>query len=168
MGNQAACEEKSIEQVIGLYKNMVFKITLTHTSNRLDAEDAFQQTFLAYYQKDKTFSDEEHRKAWLIRTALNCSRRITQSSWKKKTVSLEETSDGCFQFVSEEENLVYRSVMELPEKYRTVILLYYFEDLPSEEIALILKRKSGTVRMQLMRGREMLREKLKGDYFDET
>lgn len=150
------------------YQNMVYRIALTHTGNRSDADDAFQQTFLVYFSKSRTFHEEEHRKAWLIRTAINCSRKITASSWKKKTAPFVDGPDHTFHFALEEEDMVYTAINSLPIKYRTVIHLHYFEELSAEEIAGALKMKSGTVRMQLLRGRDLLREKLKGDYFDEV
>ncbi len=70
-------------------------------------------------------------------------------------------------FRSREENDVFCAVTELPEKYRMVVYLYYFEEVSTDEIAKIMKVRSGTVRMQLTRAREMLKEKLKGGYFYE-
>lgn len=160
--------DNCIEDIVEKYKSMVYRIALTHTQNQADADDAFQQTFLVYCSKDKAFLDETHRKAWLIRTAINSSKKITASTWRKKTVSLDDKASESLYFTMEDENAVYTALKELPEKYRTVIHLHYFEELSAEKIGFILKRKPGTVRMQLLRGREMLREKLKGDYFDET
>ena len=65
------------------------------------------------------------------------------------------------------QNDVFCAVTELPEKYRMVVYLYYFEEVSTDEIAEIMKVRSGTVRMQLTRAREMLKEKLKGGYFYE-
>ena len=56
--------------------------------------------------------------------------------------------------------------MELPVKYRTVLHLFYYEDLPINEIGRILKRKPATVKTQLMRARQMLKEKLKGELYE--
>ncbi len=168
MAAQTFRTDSHIEEIIEKYQSMVYKIALTHTRNQSDADDVFQQTFLIYCSKNLLFHDEEHRKAWFIRTAINCSKKITFSSWRNKTVLLDEVPGESFQFTLEDENAVFIAIKELPEKYRTVIHLYYFEELSVKRISCILKIRAGTVRMQLLRGREMLREKLKGDYFDET
>jgi RNA polymerase sigma-70 factor (ECF subfamily) len=155
--------------IIEMYKNIVYKIALMHTKNQTDADDAFQETFLAYFSKIRVFHDEEHRKAWLIRTAINCSKKITASSWRKKIIFLNDHDifDKTFKFLLKEENTLYIAIKDLPIKYRTVIYLHYFEEFSAEKIALVLNIKPSTVRMQLMRGRNLLRERLKGDYFNE-
>ena len=159
--------DDDIKEVIEKYTKLVYGIALTHVKNQIDADDVFQEVFLIYFQKNKVFNDEEHRKAWLINTALNCCRKVTGSTWRKKTVPLDELPDQTFQFISNDENLVYTALQALPQKYRIVLHLFYYEDLSVEEISNALKIKQGTVRIQLMRGRELVRNKIKGDYFYE-
>lgn len=111
--------------------------------------------------------DEEHRKAWLLRTTINQSRRVTSSSWRQKTVPLSEREDVPVQFQEPEENEVWTALQSLAEDYRLPIYLFYFQELSTQEIAKVLAIRPGAVRMRLTRGREQLREKLKGAYFDE-
>ena len=158
---------ENIEEVIKIYTKMVYGIALTHVRNQSDADDVFQETFLIYFKKNKTFNDEEHRKAWLINTTINCCKKIIGSTWNKKKLPLEILEGSIYQFSSKDENSVYTTLCTLPEKYRIVLHLFYFEDMTIDEISKILKIKAGTIRMQLTRGREMVRKKLKGDYFDE-
>ena len=127
----------------------------------------FQEVFLAYFQSGKTFRDEEHRKAWLLRTTLNQCRRVTQSSWRKKTVPLTEREDAPVAFSTPEENGVWQALSGLEEGYRLPLYLFYFQGLSTREIARVLSLGQGAVRMRLSRGREQLRQALKGDYFDE-
>jgi RNA polymerase sigma-70 factor (ECF subfamily) len=159
---------ESIEAVIERYKQMIFGIALSYTKCASDADDVFQEVFITYYNKNISYHDEEHRKAWLIRTAINCAKRVTGSTWRKKTVPIDENLPVDFEFRLEEENLVFHAMSSLPHKYRIVIHLFYFEELSVKEIASILKIKEGTVKVQLTRGRNMLRDKLKGDYFYES
>ena len=70
-------------------------------------------------------------------------------------------------FQEPEENLVWEAVRGLDEIYRLPVYLFYFQELSTQEIAKVLSVRPGTVRMRLSRGREMLREALKGDFFDE-
>jgi RNA polymerase sigma-70 factor (ECF subfamily) len=153
--------------IVERYKSMIYGIALTHTRNQSDADDVFQSVFLVYFQKDRAFNEEEHRKAWLIKTTINCCKKVSGSAWRRWTVPLEDAPEQVFTFSSDEENLVYIALRELPAKYRNILHLFYFEDLPVDEIGKILGIRAGTVRMQLKRGREMMRERLKGDYFYE-
>lgn len=153
--------------IIDRYQNMVYGLALAKTGSPTDADDVFQEVFLAYCLSGKAFRDEEHRRAWLLRTTINQCRRITSSSWRKKTVPLSERADQPVLFQEPEENLVWEAVQSLDELYRLPVYLFYFQELPAAEIARILKIRPGTVRMRLHRGRELLREALKGDFFDE-
>ena len=156
-----------MDAVIDRYQNTVYGLALARTGNRADADDVFQEVFLAYYQCGKTFRDEEHRKAWLLRTTINQSRRVTSSSWRQKTVPLSEREDAPVQFREQSENEVWSALQSLAEDYRLPIYLFYFQELSTQEIAKVLAIRPGAVRMRLTRGREQLREKLKGAYFDE-
>ena len=71
-----------MDAIIDRYQDTVYGLALARTGSRSDADDVFQEVFLAYHQCGKTFRDEEHRKAWLLRTTINQSRRVTSSSWR--------------------------------------------------------------------------------------
>lgn len=156
-----------MEQIIDRYQNMVYGLALAKTNSPADADDVFQEVFLACFQAGKAFRDEEHRKAWLLRTTVNMCRRVTASTWRRKTVPLEEQGEVSVLFREPEENLVWEAVQRLEEKYRLPVYLFYFQELSTEEIAKALGIRPGAVRMRLSRGRDMLREMLKGDFFDE-
>ena len=154
-------QNESIETIIQRYKGTVYSVALSYTNNRADADDIFQEVFLIYFKSKPQFNDEEHRKAWLIRTTMNCSLRVVDSTYRKRTVPMEEMEEGSFQFETKEENAVYLALQELPEKYRIVLQLFYFEDMSIESISKALNLKVSTVKVQLMRGREMMKTKLK-------
>ena len=156
-----------MEELIDRYQNMVYGLALARTGSPADADDVFQEVFLACFRSGKTFRDEEHQKAWLLRTTVNISRRYTASTWRKKTVPLSEREDVPVLFREPEEDLVWEAVQALEESYRLPIYLFYFQELSTAEIAKALSLRPGTVRMRLSRGRDMLREALKGDFFDE-
>ena len=157
-----------MDAIIDRYQNTVYGLALTRTGNRADADDVFQEVFLAYYQSGKTFRDENHRKAWLLRTTVNQSRRVTSSSWRQKTVPLSEREDVPVHFKEPEENRVWTALQGLSEEYRLPIYLFYFQELSTQEIAKVLSIRPGAVRMRLTRGRDQLRDALKGAYFDES
>ena len=156
-----------MEQIIDRYQNMVYGLALAKTNSPADADDVFQEVFLACFQSGKTFRDDEHRKAWLLRTTVNMCRRVTASTWRRKTVPLEEQGEVPVLFREPEENLVWQALCSLEEAYRLPLYLFYFQELSTEEIGKALSLRPGTVRMRLSRGRDKLRELLKGDFFDE-
>lgn len=168
MSMQSLCADDGIQDMIERYSDMIYHIAATHMNTREDAEDIYQEVFLIYLQKQQQFREEEHRKAWLIRTTLICCKRALSTSWKKRNILIEDVAEvfsgtGKEPFTSfelEEENEVYMAVKELPPKYRIVIYLFYFEQQSIQEISNILKRRPGTVRMQLTRGREILKRLL--------
>lgn len=148
----------SSDEVVKKYIDMVYRLAISQTGSREHAEDVVQDVFLKYFQSNKVFESEEHIKAWLIRVTINCSKKIFAGSWFKKTVPLTED----LSFETQEQSDVYYAVNELPKKYRTVIYLYYYEKLSVKEIAEDMSLSEGTVKSQLYRGRELLKEKLKG------
>ena len=117
-------QNESIETIIQRYKGTVYSVALSYTNNQHDADDIFQEVFLIYYKSKPQFNDEEHRKAWLIRTTMNCSLRVVESTYRKRTVPMEEMEEGSFQFETKEENAVYLALQELPEKDGAQGVLY--------------------------------------------
>lgn len=157
--------------VVLRYQRMVYGIALSHTGCRGDADDAFQEVFLAYHRRHLEFRSEEHRKAWLITTTLNCARQISGSSWRTRVVPLAAGADDAaptqFEFATLQQNLVFAALRTLPILYRSVLHLFYFEDLTIGRIAEALGVSVPTVKMRLSRGRRMMRDQLTGGLFDE-
>ena len=67
--------QEETEAVIARYQSMVYGLAFAKTGSGADADDVFQEVFLAYWNAQTKFRDEEHRKAWLLRTTMNLSRR---------------------------------------------------------------------------------------------
>lgn len=164
---EAFVQNESIETVIQRYKGTVYSVALSYVKSRHDADDIFQEVFLIYFRTKPEFNEEEHRKAWLIRTTINCAKRVVDSTYRKRTVPLDEMEEDSFEFQTKEENAVYVALQALPEKYRTVLHLFYFEDMSIDMICRALDMKASTVKVQLMRGRELMREKLKEEGYND-
>jgi len=161
VGNESLRTNDSVDEIFGyLWKNGL-PPGLCPDQNRYDADDVMQEVFLRYIRSGKEFADEEHRRAWLIRATINCSKTLLSSAWFRKTSPLEDTLTTEL----EEKSEVYYAVMDLPVKYRTVIHLYYYEDLSVSQISGLLKTKETTVKSQLHRARSLLKETLKGELF---
>lgn len=164
MPNQSFRTDDCVDEVIEKYADMVYRLAFSRVKNKNDADDIFQEVFLRYIKNEREFETEEHRKAWLIRVTINCSNSFFSSAWTQKVVSIAETELPPFE--TPEELGLHEMLMQLPVKYRTVLHLFYYEDLPINEISRILKRKPATVKTQLARARQMLKEKLKGGLYE--
>lgn len=154
------CTDVEINSTLNKYADMVYRLALARTKNKPDAEDVFQEVFLRLIHKKPTFENEEHQKAWLIKVTVNCSSKLLTSAWFRRTVPLLEE----LKFETEEKSEVFYAVLELPVKYRTIIHLFYYEDLSIAKISEVLSIKESTIKSQLSRGRQMLKTKLKGDF----
>jgi len=152
------------EDAVKIFSDTVYRVSLNILKNPEDSKDVMQNVFLRYFKHQHTFESKEHIKAWLIRVAVNESKRYLKIN-KTESVSLEEVANTLF-VENKEDGDIFRAVMSLDEKYRTVILLYYFEGYDVKEIARILKRNQATVRTQLSRARELLKSKLKEDFYE--
>lgn len=154
--------DADVTQVIEFYSNMVYRLAFARTGTKEDAEDVYEEVFLRYIRKKPTFESEEHRRAWFLRVTVNCSNTFLTSVWQKRTEGLSEE----ILFSQKEHQSLYRELQQLPVKYRSVIHSFYYEELSVEEIGQILHRKPSTVRTQLTRARELLREMLKEEDYD--
>lgn len=149
-----------IEKVMEKYGDMIYRIALNYTNNPENAEDVFQDVFIAYSEKLLGFKNEEHKKAWLIRVTINKCKNLKASSWNKKTVELDEN----ITFETQEELGVYEAVNNLPENYKTVIYLFYYEGYKIKEIADILNTNENTIKTWAFRAKQMLKESLEGGF----
>ena len=154
---------QSLEELIEAYQKSLYAAAFNICRNTDDANDVVQDTFIQYYTTKKQFQDEEHLKAWLLRVAINRAKDISRSFWKKNRLSIEDYADAV-PFESREETGLFEAVMRLPEKYREVIHLYYYEDLSIKETARILRITEGSVKMRLSRGRSFLRVIFNGEH----
>ncbi len=147
------------------HQTMVYRTALHALANSQDADDAVQEVFLRLYQRKGTFDGEEHLRRWLLRVTVNYCRDLMKSPWRRR-VALEELPETPV-FDKPREAALYREVMALPEKYRTVLNLFYYEELSVREIGDLLGLGSSTVTTRLARARKRLKERLGEDWQDE-
>lgn len=147
-------------EMIEEYSDMVFRLAFARTGNQSDAQDVMQEVFLKYIQEEKAFEDKEHLKAWLIRVTINTAKNLVTSAWHQRTAQLEEADAVVVEI--KEKSSVYYAMLELPEKYRDILHLFYYEDYSIEEISRILEMNESTVKSRLRRGRQKLKEILGG------
>ena len=157
---------QSLHELAAMYQDNLFAVAFNICQNTQDAEDVIQDTFVQYYTTKKEFDSEEHIRAWLIRVAVNKAKNVTRTFWRRNKVSIEDFMET-LAFETPKSKTLFETVMQLPEKYRIVIHLYYYEDYSVGEIAKILKLSESNVKTRLMRGRAKLREVLKEEWDDD-
>lgn len=156
-------QTEEIKNMIEKYSGLVYKVAITRSGNIENAEDVFQEVFIKYSQKMPKFENEEHEKAWFIRVTINLTKNLHNQAWNRKTIPLEET----IQFEEKEEENIFQIVSTLPQNYRTVVYLFYYEGYKIKEISKILKTREGTIKTWLSRARESLKEKIEGGFENE-
>lgn len=154
------------EVLMERYKDNLFAVAFHVCKNAADADDVVQETLIQYHTTTKQFDSEQHIKAWLIRVAINRSVNVTRSWWRRQSVPLEDYMET-LAFETPEAETLFQTVMGLPEKYRVVIHLFYYEDYSVREIADILQTSEGNVKVRLTRARKLLKNTLKEDWSDD-
>ncbi len=162
--HDAGASADLMERAAGIldeYGNSILRMAYSYIHNKSDAEDILQDTIIQYIKAAPSFDGKDHEKAWLLRVASNLSKN------KIKYNTLRETDELMDELVSEDKedlSFVWEAVKALPEKFREVIHLFYEEGLSTKEISEVLGRKEATVRSDLLRGREKLKNILKEAY----
>ncbi len=178
-------EDQRLQLKIDAYGGMLFKLSYLRLQNVQDAEDVVQEVFYQYLKRSGPFESPEHEKAWFIKVTLNACRKAWRGFGRHPQKSLEEGKSGRPREEGEPETAVsgaavsdpeeealkgeerrrlMAAVMALPERYRDVIHLFYYEELSVKEIARLTGRGESTVTSQLTRGRNLLKKTLKGGY----
>lgn len=157
---------KPIQELIERYQNNLFVAAFQVCKNQEDAEDIVQETFIQYHTSNKEFESEEHIRAWLLRVAINKAKNVNLTFWRRNKQPLEDYMET-LTFETQESSNLFETVLSLPEKYRIVIHLFYYEEYSVQEIAKVLKLSESNVKVRLSRGRNLLKEALKEDWEDD-
>lgn len=149
---------------LDMYGNAILRLAYSYLHNMADAEEVLQDTLVQFIHTAPLFENESHAKAWLMQVAANLSKNRIRSNRIRQAEDLDELQETLAGQESEDLSFVWEAVKSLPEKYREVIHLFYQEGYATGEIARILQRKESTVRSDLKRGRERLKEILQEVY----
>lgn len=152
-----------VQELFERYQDNLYILAFNICKNAEDAKDVVQDTFMQYHMIKKEFENEQHIRAWLIRVTVNKAKNMNRTFWRKNKVSLEEYMDT-LEFATPESGELFETVMRLPEKYRIVVHLFYYEDYSVHEIADILKLSESNVKVRLSRARVLLRETLQEEW----
>ncbi len=156
--------ESEAAHVLELYADMVRRICFCHLKNKEESEDVFQEVFLKYLLYCGEFDSTEHEKAWFIRVTVNACKDQLRFLHRHRTEPIDLiTEEAVFQ---EPDIAILAAVLCLPEKYRDVIYLHYFEGYSAAEIGRMLQKKENTIYSLLSRGRQLLKDSLGGEEFE--
>lgn len=154
--------EKEVNRAVEQYADLIQRICFYHLKNRADTEDVFQNVFMKYMLYEGDFRDQEHEKAWLIRVSVNACKDLLKNFFRRSVVSLETVYEMPAA-VSDTHREVLEAVLSLPDKYKDIIYLHYYEGYSAVEISKIVGKKENTIYSLLSRGRALLKDKLGGD-----
>ena len=149
------------EMILTRFGDSILRYAYTYLHNMSDAEEVLQDTLMQFLKTAPEFESENHEKAWLLRVAANLSKNRIRYNKLRET---DELNDELVAEEREDLSFVWEAVKSLPVKYREVIHLFYHEGYQTAQIAKIHGRNESTVRSDLRRGREKLKEVLKGEY----
>lgn len=158
--------EHELKKALDKHGDTVRRVCFLHLKNSADVEDVLQEVFLKYVLHEGAFESEDHEKAWLLRVAINQCKDLLKSFFRKHVHSLEDVDITAFS-VTDEDGEVLDAVLQLPEKYRDVIYLHYYEGYTAVEIAGLLNKKENTIYTWMKRARMQLKSALGGDVFGE-
>lgn len=152
------------------FGDTVLRAAFAMTGSYPEAEDITQEIFLALHSSPQDFESDEHMKAWLLRSAINRCKNYRKSARIRKNSPLDEVLANTLRCeFTARDNEIREMISELPEKYSSVIFLYYYEEYTIKEIADILGKNENTVSSLLQRGRKKLKTELeKEGYIYET
>ena len=145
---------EKIEYLLQQYGNSLFRLCLVMLKNEADAKDVIQETFIKYLQKAPVFANIEHEKAWLFRVASNTCLDLLRYQKRHPQKTLDMTQ---YMPTEKENPEILDALLELPEKYRLALTLYYVEGYRINEIAEIIRKSPSAVKMRLQKGRNLLK-----------
>lgn len=159
--------EQEVNRAVERYSDTVRRLCVVYLKNHADTEDVFQNVFFKYYLSSKIFETDEHEKAWFIRVTINACKDHLKSFFRTRTVPLDEISElPDTADVTGENSEVLEAVLSLPQKYRDVVYLHYYEDYTAPQISRILHKNVNTIYTLLTRSKELLRKKLGGERYE--
>ena len=163
-GRKNLYTEQELARILSEYGKSVYRLAFIKTKNYSDADDIYQEVFLRLIKNDKEFKSDEYLKNWLLKTTINLCKDLWKSAWYRNNSLLSDfQEDSGYEYESvnekdDESSEVTNAVMQLPQKYREVIHLYYYEGYTEKEIAQMLNTNEKTISSRMIRGRKKLKE----------
>ena len=165
-GNAANREAVNMQaaRVLDEYGNSILRLAYSYLHNMSDAEDILQETLIQFLRTGPLLENTSHEKAWLLKVAANLSKNRIGEVYENTSTETDELEETLAADCREDLSFVWEAVKALPDKYREVIHLFHYEGYSTAQIGKLLNRKEATVRSDLRRGRQKLKDILKEAY----
>ncbi|CAH2717352.1 hypothetical protein BACCIP111895_04544 [Neobacillus rhizosphaerae] len=156
--------KKCLEELLVLHSDQLFRTAYLYVRNREDALDVVQETSYKAFLSISQLKNEEFFLTWLTKILINCCYDILKKNKREILIEnmIEQVSDKKEMRIESLDLL--EAVNQLNEKYKTVIILFYFQDLPISEVARVINIPENTVKTYLSRGKEQIKKLLGGMY----
>lgn len=152
-GNMAAYGE-----LIAEYQVYLYKTAFLYVKNEADSLDAVQECVTKGLLGIENLKEPRYFKTWITKILINC---IRQDKKKAQTISLDEyVEKGIENYLIEEKVDLYDAIDSLNDQYKTVVILFYFQELKIREISQIMDIPEGSVKANLFRAKKQLRKLL--------
>lgn len=162
-------DTEAFQALIHEEKEKLYKIAYIYMKNEEDALEVFQETVYKSLTSIASLKNNEYFSTWVTRILINTA--IASLKKKQKVVPLSpdilEQTEEAESLAQEDQLDLLQAMNEIEEKYKTVLLLRFYEDYTIGQIADFLNCPEGTVKTNIRRGLALLRTKLKGAYLDD-
>lgn len=155
------------ETLVKENEDRLYRAALAILGDAQEAEDAVQDTFLRALRAWPGFRGDCAVETWLVRIVINVCKRQLRSPWRLLRAPQESLDSLRMEGPEPPDDTLVRAIQALPPKYREVIILYYYQEWRAWEIAQRLHVPVSTVTVRLSRARGLLRERLKGWYYEQ-
>lgn len=167
-------KEIIIEDIMNMYSKGVYLLAYSFVKDQGLAEDISQEVFIKCYKNIEKFRRDASIKTWVYRITVNTSKDFIRKKRFRVLIysklfleNFKQSESSEEMFIKQNQNAqILHKVLSLPQKYREIVVLYYFQDLKVSEIGETLGLNTNTVKTRLTRGRSILKENLifeKGD-----
>lgn len=143
------------ERMVNRHRDLVYRVAYSYMRNPADADDVAQDVFVKFFQTDKRFESDEHARNWLVRVTINQCKSLFRRPWRR-AADIEAYADA-LEAPDERTLTLFSELMQLSEKYRVPLVLYYYVGFSTQEVADALRIPPATARTRIARGRAKLR-----------
>lgn len=161
--------EETLRRLMSLYKNDLMRLSYVYLKDAALAEDAVQETFIKAYQSLDGFRGASGERTWLTRIAINTCKDMKRNSWFRlfdRRVSLDQLPEKFWSFLTEDDGWLMEDILNLPDREKDVVLMYYYQGMSVREIGDALNLNASSVSKRLEKARRRLRGILEGGYRD--
>ncbi|HSI66632.1 MAG TPA: sigma-70 family RNA polymerase sigma factor [Planococcus sp. (in: firmicutes)] len=175
MWQEAADEHAVLEGLMQQYGSELKRIAFLYVNDRAECEDIIQEVFISVFKNLSGFRHEASYKTWLIRMTINKCKdyhrlwSIRNLIYKPAVKLLKKGNSAEEELIGEEDaKEVVATIAALPDKYKEVLILYYYQELTMQEISDVLELNINTVKSRLLRGKQALQAKLERSVGNES